>query len=114
MTVKMANQGVGYFDTLFSALDTEVFAETLKQSVLKNNITEASNHGEVLNNFVSTLIQSIDYSTYKKLAPQFFSYPKTYEEVLEVTSINSTEEELKYLKANIDNLLNEPTMEVSL
>lgn len=100
-------RGVGYFETIFSAVDLATMAEVLKQFTLDQSITEKSDDGEVLNRFISTLIKQLDVERFQDVSSQFFSYPKHYHGILEVEAIKPTEEELNYLKDNIDALLQE-------
>ncbi|CAM3191355.1 hypothetical protein [Streptococcus dysgalactiae] len=107
MKVKEEFNGVGYFETLFSTLDMESMAGALKVFALKQDVKADSSSGEVLNGFVSSLIQSIDYQNFQELAPQFFNYPKQTNGTLEVTLIDDTKEFYQYLRTNIDTLLQE-------
>ena len=77
-------RGIGYFDTLFSAVEMPTMAEALKRFALEHQVTEKSNQGEVLNDFVSILIKTLD-----------------------VEEIEPSKEKLTYLKANIESLLQE-------
>lgn len=98
-------RGIGYFDTLFSAVEMSTMAEALKQFALDHQVTEKSNQGEVLNDFVSILIKTLDVEDFQAISTQFFSYPKRYRGVLEVEEIEPSKEKLIYLKANIDSLV---------
>lgn len=98
-------QGVGYFETLFSAVEMSTMAKTLKQFALEHQVTETSGEGEVLNNFISTLIKMLELSEFEQIAPQLFCYPTNYKECLEVRTIKPSEEVLSYLKNNIEVLL---------
>lgn len=100
-------RGIGYLATVFSAVDLATMAEALKQFAFEKEITEQSEEGEVLNQFVSILIKTLDLDSFQAVAPQLFSYPTTYQGVLEVEEVKATEEELNYLKDNIDALLQE-------
>lgn len=100
-------QGVGYFETLFSAVEMSTMAKTLKQFALEHPVTETSGEGEVLNNFISTLIKMLELSEFEKIAPQLFCYPTSYKKCLEVRAIKPSEEVLNYLKNNIEVLLQE-------
>lgn len=104
---RQETRGIGYFETLFSAVEMETMAEALKQFALEQEVTERSESGEVLNAFVGTVIRQLDLEGFQAVAPQLFSYPTTYQEVLEVEEIKATEGELNYLKDNIDTLLQE-------
>ena len=70
-------------------------------------MTEKSNQGEVLNDFVSVLIKTLDLEGFQAVSPQLFSYPKRYRGVLEVEEIEPSKEKLIYLQANIEGLLQE-------
>ena len=105
--IRQDTRGIGYFETVFSAVDLATMAEALKRFALEQAVTATSEEGEVLNKFVSTLIQTLDLEAFQAVAPQLFSYPTRYQEVLEVEEVKATEEELNYLKDNIDALLQE-------
>lgn len=105
MKKKIKADGVGYFDSFFSALDMSTIASSLKQFLLEEHITEDREPEEILNQFISTIIKNIDLEDFKKLAPQLFTYPKSYSGIIEVDKISATTEQLNYLKANIDSLL---------
>lgn len=107
MNEKYQRKGVGYFDTVFSTIEIETMADTLKTFALSNDVTEDNTPGEVLNSFISTLIKTIDLQHLKVVAPQLFVYSKNHQETLEVTSLNTCPEELLYLKDNIDRLIME-------
>lgn len=100
-------RGIGYFETIFSAVDLATMAEVLRQFAFEQEVTEQSKDEEVLNQFISTLIKTLDLGSFQAVAPQLFSYPTTYRGVLEVEEVKATEEELNYLKDNIDALLQE-------
>lgn len=98
-------RGIGYFESVFSAVDLDTMAKALKKFALGQTITEKSEESDVLNQFVSTLIKTLDLEGFQAIAPQLFSYPTTYQEALEVEEVKASKEELSYLKANIDKLL---------
>lgn len=107
MTQTTNMRGIGYFDTLFSVVEMPTMAEALKQFALEHQVTGKSNQGEVLNDFVSILIKTLDVEDFQAVSTQLFSYPKRYRGVLEVEEIEPSKEKLIYLKANIDRLLQE-------
>ena len=107
MTQTTNMRGIGYFDTLFSVVEMPTMAEALKQFALEHQVTGKSNQGEVLNDFVSILIKTLDVEDFQAVSTQLFSYPKRYRGVLEVEGIEPSKEKLIYLKANIDSLLQE-------
>lgn len=100
-------RGIGYFDTVFSAVELPTMAIALKQFALDHKVKADTEDGEVLNFFVSTLIKQVKQEEFETLASQLFSYPKHFEGSLEVESVGSSKEELSYLKKNIDSLLQE-------
>ena len=97
--------GVGYFDSFFSAVDISTMANSLKKFVLEEHITEDSKPGEILNQFIGTIIRQIDLDEFKKLSPHLFTYPVHYEDILEVEQIPSSYNQLHYLQENIDSQL---------
>ncbi|AUT05854.1 hypothetical protein SPSF3K_01129 [Streptococcus parauberis] len=99
--------GVGYFDTVFAKIEIETMADALKSFALNYDLDETSSQGEVLNYFVSTLIKTIDLQNFKLIAPQLFTYSKTYQETVEVYPIKESKEELIYLQKYIDQLIYE-------
>lgn len=99
--------GVGYFDTVFANIEIETMADALKNFALNYDLNEESSQGEVLNHFVSTLIKTIDLENFKLIAPQLFTYSKTYQETVEVYPIKESKEELIYLQKYIDQLIYE-------
>lgn len=103
--IRQEKRGVGYFETVFSAVELPTMAEALKQFALECQITADSEEGEVLDHFVGTLIKTIDLDQFQAVAPQLFSYPKQVKGELEVEGLNASEEELNYLKRHIDSLL---------
>ena len=102
--------GVGYFDSFFSVLDISTMANSLKKFVLEEHITEDSKPGEILNQFIGTIIRQIDLDEFKKLSPHLFTYPVHYEDILEVEQIPASYNQLHYLQENIDSLLQIKTM----
>ena len=102
--------GVGYFDSFFSVLDISTMANSLKKFVLEEHITEDSKPGEILNQFIGTIIRQIDLDEFKKLSPHLFTYPVHYEDILEVEQIPASYNQLHYLQENIDSLLKIKTM----
>ena len=102
--------GVGYFDSFFSAVDISTMANSLKKFVLEEHITEDSKPGEILNQFIGTIIRQIDLDEFKKLSPHLFTYPVHYEDILEVEQIPASYNQLHYLQENIDSLLQIKTM----
>ncbi len=104
---RQETRGIGYFETLFSAVEMETMAEALKQFALGHQVSEKSNEGEVLNGFISTLIKTLELEEFQAVASQLFSYPRHYEGSLEVESVGASKEDLSYLKDNIDRLLQE-------
>ncbi|MCK1248669.1 hypothetical protein MX059_08635 [Streptococcus uberis] len=105
MKTEKDRKGVGYFDSIFAKVDIEIMAEALKDFALSYEVTEESSQGEVLNTFVSTLIKVIDLQNFKILAPQLFTYSKNYQEILEVSPLKVSHEELDYLQTHIDKLM---------
>ena len=97
--------GVGYFDSFFSAVNISTMANSLKKFVLEEHITEDSKQGEILNQFIGTIIRQIDLDEFKKLSPHLFTYPVHYEDILEVEQIPASYNQLHYLQENIDSLL---------
>ena len=110
MKQKIKINGVGYFDSFFSAVDISTMANSLKKFVLEEHITEDSKPGEILNQFIGTIIRQIDLDEFKKLSPHLFTYPVHYEDILEVEQIPSSYNQLHYLQENIDSLLQIKTM----
>lgn len=102
--------GVGYFDSFFSAVDISTMANSLKKFVLEEHITEDSKPGEILNQFIGTIIRQIDLDEFIKLSPHLFTYPVHYEDILEVEQIPASYSQLHYLQENIDSLLQIKTM----
>ncbi|MGI2824220.1 hypothetical protein ACRN89_09330 [Streptococcus mitis] len=98
-------EGIGYFDSFFSALDISTIASALKQFALEERVTEDIEPGEILNHFISTIIREIELEEFITLAPQLFTYPTTYDGILEVESIPISHDQLHYLQENIDSLL---------
>lgn len=97
--------GIGYFETIFSDVALSTMAAALKQFALEDQITSASEAGEVLNIFVKTLIQTADFEAFQRFSGQLFSYPKQYEGTLEVELIEPSKEEWGHLQENIEQLL---------
>lgn len=100
-------QGVGYFETVFSAVEMSTMAEALKQFSLDQHVTKDSQEGEVLNSFISALVKTIDLEGFSLLASQLFKYdyPIRKDGSVKVESVRPTEAELRYLKQNIELLL---------
>ena len=105
MTQTTNMRGIGYFDTLFSAVEMSTMAEALKQFALEHQLNGQSNQWEDINDIVRILIKTLDVEDFKAVYTQLFSYPKRYRGVLEVEEIEPSKEKLIYLKANIDSLV---------
>ena len=105
--IRQDTRGIGYFETVFSAVDLATMAEVLRHFAFEQDVTEQSEDGEVLNQFISILIKTLDLDHFQAVAPHLFSYPTTCQGFLEVEEVKATEEELNYLKDNIDALLRE-------
>ena len=96
--------GIGYFETLFSAIEIDVLAKALKEFALHNSVSEKSNQGEVLNEMVTTLFKVMDY------ASELFQYPvERQQQAIEVVTLRPSESNYDYLKKNIQELLVEET-----
>ena len=93
-------RGIGYFETIFSAVELSTMAEALKQFALQGDIT-----GEVLNAFVASLVQTADFEDFQTVATQLFSFPKNYQGSLEVEQVQPSKKEWQYLQENIKQLL---------
>lgn len=98
-------RGIGYFETIFSAVELSTMAEALKQFALKGDITTTDEPGEVLNAFVSILVQTVDFEDFQTVATQLFSYPLKYQGNLEVEQVQPSKKEWEYLQENINLLL---------
>ena len=88
MTQTTNMRGIGYFDTLFSAVEMSTMAEALKQFALDHQVTEKSNQGEVLNDFVSILIKTLDVEDFQAISTQFLATLNGIEECLKLRRLN--------------------------
>ncbi|KIC78490.1 hypothetical protein [Streptococcus constellatus] len=102
--------GIGYFETLFSAIEIDVLAKALKEFALHNSVSEKSNQGEVLNEMVATLFKVMDYEAFQNVASELFQYPvERQQQAIEVVTLRPSESNYDYLKKNIQDLLVEET-----
>ena len=50
--IRQDTRGIGYFETVFSAVDLATMAEVLRHFAFEQDVTEQSEDGEVLNQFI--------------------------------------------------------------